>query len=120
MSKRGLLGLSVVSDSAAPQTVAHQSPLPMEFSSQEYWSGLPFPFPGDLPNSGVQSMSPALQGDSLLLSHQGSPNKYKSSALGDISLPTCRTALKKVCTKVPPYSGDSPSPPLCCAHPSEA
>ena len=46
MSKRGLLGLSVVSDSAAPQTVAHQSPLPMEFSSQEYWSGLLFPTPG--------------------------------------------------------------------------
>ena len=80
---------------------------------------LPFPSPGDLPNSGVQSMSSALQGDSLLLSHQGSPNKCNGSVLGDISLPTCQTALRKVCTKVPSHSGDSPSPPLCCAHLSE-
>ena len=41
---------SVVSDSAIPGTVAHQSPLSMEFSRQEYWSGLPFPSPGDLPD----------------------------------------------------------------------
>ena len=40
-----------------PQTVAHQSPLPMEFSSQEYWSGLPFPTPGDLPHSGIEPVS---------------------------------------------------------------
>ena len=40
---------SVVSDSAIPRTVARQAPLPMEFSRQEYWSGLPFPPPEDLP-----------------------------------------------------------------------
>jgi len=51
-----------------PWTVAHQSPLSMEFSRQEYWSVLPFPSPGDLPNPGIKSMSPALQVDSLLLS----------------------------------------------------
>ena len=43
---------SVVSNSATPQTVARQAPLPMEFSRQEYWSGLPFPSPEELPNPG--------------------------------------------------------------------
>ena len=43
----------------SPVTVAHQAPLPMEFSRQEYWSGLPFPPPGDLPNPGTEPMSPA-------------------------------------------------------------
>ena len=53
-------------------TVAHQAPLSMRFSRQEYWSGLPFPPPGDLPDPGtelVSPTSPALQADSLLLSH---------------------------------------------------
>jgi len=49
-----------------PRTVACQAPLSMEFSRQEYWSGLPFPSPGDLPNSEIESKSPALQADSLL------------------------------------------------------
>ena len=48
-----------------PRTVARQAPLSMKFSRQEYWSGLPFPIPGDLPNSGIELMSPALQEDSL-------------------------------------------------------
>ena len=43
------------------------------FPRQEYWSGLPFPSPGDLRNPGTESESPALQADSLLLSHQESP-----------------------------------------------
>ena len=46
-------------------TVACQSPLSMGFSRQEYWSGLPFPSPGDLPNPGIEPWSPALQADSL-------------------------------------------------------
>ena len=53
---------------ATPWTVAHQAPLPMEFSRQEYWSGLPFPPPGDLPNSGIKPGSPALQVDFFLSS----------------------------------------------------
>jgi hypothetical protein len=56
-------------------TVAHQAPLSMGFSRQEYWSGLPFPPPGDLPNPGTEPTSPvcpALQVDSSPLSHQGS------------------------------------------------
>ena len=49
-----------------PQTVAHQAPLSMDFSRQEYWSGLPFPSPGDLRDPGIKPRSPALQADSLL------------------------------------------------------
>ena len=45
----------------------------MEFSRQEYWSGVPCPPPGDLPDPGIKPVAPALQADSLLLSHQGSP-----------------------------------------------
>ena len=45
----------------------------MEFSSQEYWSGLPWPLPGDHPDPGIEPASPAVQADSLPLSHQGSP-----------------------------------------------
>ena len=56
---------SVMSDSATPWTIVHQAPLAMEFSRQEYWSSLPFPSPGDLPNPGIKPGSPALQADSL-------------------------------------------------------
>ena len=50
-----------------------QVSLPMGFSRQEYWSGLPCPPPGDLPDPGIDPVSPLLQADSLLLSHWGSP-----------------------------------------------
>ena len=50
---------------ATPWTVAHQAPLSMGFSRQKYWSGLPFPSPGDLPDLGIEPRSPALQADSL-------------------------------------------------------
>ena len=46
----------------------------MEFSRQEYWSGLPFPSPGDLPNPGIEPRSPPLQADSLPTEPQGRPN----------------------------------------------
>ena len=46
-------------------TVAHQVPLSMEFSRREYWSGLPFPPPGDLSDPGMEHGFPALQADSL-------------------------------------------------------
>ena len=57
-------------------TAARQAPLSMEFSRQEYWNGLPFPPPGDLPDPGIEltsPASPALAVDSLPLSHLGSP-----------------------------------------------
>ena len=50
---------------ATSQTVACQAPLNMGFSRQEYWSELPFPSPGDLPNTGIEPGFPALQADSL-------------------------------------------------------
>ena len=65
---------SVVSDFLQPIDVAFQAPLSMEFSKQEYWSGLPFPSPGNLLNPGIEPRSPALQAYSLpSLSYQGSP-----------------------------------------------
>ena len=48
-----------------PWTVACQAPPSMGFSRQEYWNGLPFPSPGDLPDPGIKPESPALQADSL-------------------------------------------------------
>ena len=56
-----------------PKTVACQAPLSLEFSLQEYWSGLPFPSLEDLSDPGIKLSSPALQMDSLPLSHQGGP-----------------------------------------------
>ena len=63
----------VVSNSLQPWTIALQAPLSMGFSRQAYWSALPFPSPGDLPDPELELGSPALQADSLPLSHQGSP-----------------------------------------------
>ena len=63
----------VMSDSLSTSwTVIHQAPLSMEFSRREYWNGLPFPSPGDIPGSEIEPVSPALV-DSLPLSHQRSP-----------------------------------------------
>ena len=56
-----------------PWTVAYQAPQSKEFSRQEYWSGLPFPSPGDLPNPGIEPGSPVLQADSLPTELQGKP-----------------------------------------------
>ena len=58
---------------ATPWTIAHQAPLSMGFSRQEYWSGLPCPPPGDLPDPGIEPMSPALQVDSLPTEPPGKP-----------------------------------------------
>ena len=60
-----VLSLSVVSDSVTPWTVAHQAPLSMGSPRHEYWSGSPFPSPGDLPKPGIGPRSPTLQVDSL-------------------------------------------------------
>ena len=72
-----MFSYSVVSDSAVPWIVACQAPLSMRFSQQDYWSGLPFPAPGNLPNLGIEPKSlasPALAGgDSLPLVPPGKP-----------------------------------------------
>ena len=72
-----------MSDSVTPCTAAHQAPLSKEFFRQEYWSEKPFPSPGDLPNSGIEPRSPALQADSLPAEPQGKP---KNINVGGLSL----------------------------------
>ena len=62
---------------ATSWTIAYQAPQSMGFSRQEYWSGLPFPSPGDLPNPGIEPGSPALQTDALLSAPLGKPINNK-------------------------------------------
>ena len=66
---------SVMSDSCDPMDWTRQAPLSVGFSRQEYWCGLPFPSPGDLPNPGIKPRSPALQADSLPSEPPGKPTK---------------------------------------------
>ena len=68
-------GRPVMFDSATPWTIACQSPLFMEFSRQESWSGLQFPSPGDLPKPGIKPRFPTLQADSLPSEPPGKPNR---------------------------------------------
>ena len=63
---------------ATPWTAAYQAPPSMGFPRQEYWSGLPFPSPGDLPNPGIEPRSPALEADALTSEPPGKPKKEKS------------------------------------------
>ena len=73
---------------ATPWTVACQAPLSMEFSRPEYWSGLPFPSPADLPNLRVEPRSPALQVNSLPSEPPGkSPTKNIQSLVSSVSQP---------------------------------
>ena len=64
---------------ATPWTVAYQASLSMGFSRQEYWSGLPFPSPGDLPNLGIEPRSPALEEDTLTSEPPGKLDIFISS-----------------------------------------
>ena len=59
-----------------PWTVAYQASLSMGFSRQEYWSGLPFPPPGDLPDPGIEPGSPTLEADALTSEPPGKPNFF--------------------------------------------
>ena len=67
--------LSRVRLAATPWTAAHQAPLSMGFSRQEYWSGLPFPSPGDHPDPGIEPKSPTLQPDALTSEPPGKPRE---------------------------------------------
>ena len=107
---------SVVSDSVTLCTVACQASWSMGFSRQEYWSGLPGPLLGDLPDPGMEPTSPALQADSLPLRHQRSPvnfppplkffffflsqkkrNLIRSPPMGDLVLSSPVITLEKEC-----------------------
>ena len=80
-----VLSHPAVSDSATTWTAACQASLSMGHCRQEYWSGLPFPSLGDLPGPGIKPESPALQADSLPLSHPGSPVKHIKSIWHTVS-----------------------------------
>ena len=69
--------LSCIQLFVIPWTIACQAPLSMGFSRQEYWSGLPFLSPGDLPDPGIEPASPTLQADSLPSEPLGFPVKHK-------------------------------------------
>ena len=56
-----------------PMTIAYQAPLSMKLSRKKYWSGLPFPSPGDLPNPGIRPGSPGLQADTSPSEPPGKP-----------------------------------------------
>ena len=84
-------------------TIARQTPLPIGFSRQEYWSGLQFPPPGDLPNPGIETTSPeapVLQANSLPLSHRGRhPLMYYHCAtmlLSDVLCPEAKRKKKEL------------------------
>ena len=84
-------------------TLSCSTPLPKEFSIQEFWSGLPFPSPGDLPNPGIEPGSPALQADSLPIELLGKPFHCHADIflnLGQVhiklflNIPGCKEMLK--------------------------
>ena len=73
---RKVKSLSHVRLFVTPWTVAYQAPPSMGFSRQEYWSGLPFPSPGDLPDPGIEPRSPTLEADALTSEPPGKPLQY--------------------------------------------
>ena len=80
-SSKKMKSLSHIQLFVMPWTVVYQVPLSMGFSRQAYWSGLPFPSPGDLSNPGIEPRSPALQADSLPSESPGKP----MSSVGQIN-----------------------------------
>ena len=94
----------------------------MGFSRQEYWSGLPFPSPGDLPEPGIQLTSPALQEDSLPLSHLGSllglliTSYFHYASTRDAGLFKRKAT---VCSTLGLVCSTSPQARSCSIHPSE-
>ena len=70
---------------ATPWTVTHQAPPSMGFSRQEYWNGLPFPSPGDLPDPGIEPRSPTLQAD-IVTSEPSGNTKINSKWIKDLNI----------------------------------
>ena len=81
--KKKVKSLSCVQLFATPWTVAYQVSSSMGFSRQEYWSGLPFPSPGDLPDPGIEAGSPALQADALLSERPEATHRKQSFKSSD-------------------------------------
>ena len=105
MLKVKVKSLSRVRFFATPWTLAHQTPPSMGFYRQEYWSGLPFPSPGDLPNPGIEPRSPTLQADSLPAEPPGKPISYINSTYRDsLALEFMKIIHKFTFMKMNPYS----------------
>ena len=81
---------------ATPWTVAHQAPLSMGFSRQEYWSGLPFPSSGDLPYPGIEPRSPALQADTLTSEPPGKYTYYLKTVMIQLEYFACKQISKTI------------------------
>ena len=96
-------------------TEARQASRSMGFSRQEYWSGLPFCSPGDLPNPGIDPWSPALQEDSLPLSHQGHPT-YKDWQSRAIKTQPLGPYRRVISSSEPPWDQDQLRPFLRSYH----
>ena len=91
-------------------TVTCQTPLSVGLPGEEYWSGLPFPSPGDLPNLGIEPWSPALHADSLPTELQGKP--MYSNAAAAKSLQLCPT----LCDPIDSGPPGSPVPGVLLAR----
>ena len=85
---------------ATPWTAAHEASLAMDFSRQEYWNGLPFPSPGNLPNAGIEPRYPAFQADSLPSEPPGRLHIYVN-----IFMNICSSSLKYFphCSRIPTH-----------------
>ena len=99
-----------------PWTLAYQAPSSMGFSRQEYWSRLPFPSPGNLPNPGIEPGSPALQTDAI---PSGPPGKPKLESVAHKRLPACPPCLTWGQASGPRVMAPAPGPqiPGCLALP---
>ena len=95
IAKTWCVNYSVMSDFVTPWTIAHQAPLSMEFSRQEYWSGLPFPSQRDLPDPGIEPGSPALQADSLPSEPLGMSKLLKPETWKQAKCPSTDEWIKK-------------------------
>ena len=98
-----------------PWTVACQAPLSMGFSRQEYWSGLPFPSPGDLSHPGIESRSLTLQADSLLTELWGKPRSGIAGSKDKctcISVAAAAKSLQSCPTLCDPIDGSPPGSPV--------
>ena len=94
-----------------PWTVSHQAPLSMEFSRQEYWSGLPFLSPGELPDPGIESVSlefPALAGRFFTTAPPGSYHQMLSSALWQLQSIPVSLQMVSVLGLTAVHVGESP------------
>ena len=95
-----------------PWTVAHQAPLSMEFSRQEYWSGFPFLSPGDLPNPGIKPASPASAGGFSTTASPGKP----SALIAPLCLLRPQLNWTLGCLNMPLPAHPRTVSPLLCLH----